>query len=417
MKKIKTLLLLFLFLSAPAMCKVDSICIDSCMLWARQNYPIIEQLNIIEQLKDYNLKNFNSQYVPKLNILGTALYHNQSALPYNSSENISEFRLATAIHLEQTIWDGGQTNSNKKIAKATAEVEKMGVEVKLFELRSKICEIYFSILLSQEQKNKLDRQLNYMNTLLSQVSSAVKNGTAYSSDILAVEAKSLQIYQEKIKLETAENIYRQILSIFIAKNLDDNTFFEYPNVEILPVSQEVVRPELELLEKRKELLEAHNPGLGSLLPTVSLQGFGALGTPKIDIASVNSNYILLGGIAVKWPIGSNIYNSSRDKKRLKLEKDIIESEKESFELSRNIGTSRQMELKSQWDSIIMYDEKIIEILCKRKSAIEQRYTKGIADIKEYIDCICEEDIAQSEKILHTIERSMAIYQYNLEIGY
>ena len=57
--------------------------------------------------------------------------------------------------VNQTIWDGGATKTQKKIINAQSETDKANVDVALHDLKSRVNQLYFGILLVDEQLKQL----------------------------------------------------------------------------------------------------------------------------------------------------------------------------------------------------------------------------------------------------------------------
>ena len=52
-----------------------------------------------------------------------------------------------ALELNQTIWDGGKSVADKRIARAEAAEQKTMTDVDLYELEGRVDDLYFGILL------------------------------------------------------------------------------------------------------------------------------------------------------------------------------------------------------------------------------------------------------------------------------
>ncbi len=331
---------------------------------------------------------------------------------------VEPWRFAGILQVEQPIWDGGRIENQKKIARAEAEVNKSAVEIKIAELKEKVSEIYFGILLAQTQREQLQLQTETLEQSLKTLQSAAKAGSAFTSDADAVEVKLLQTEQQGIQLRRSERAYRRMLSIFIGRTIPETTVLEVPAIVLRSGREFDNRPEMALFEHRKRLLDAYNPGAGEVLPRVSLQGMGLLTVPQLKMPNGGDwNHLLLGGINVSWPIGGRAYTMGVDKKRLKVEKDQVDREKESFEMGQRINLTRQTELLAQWDELIAYDDRIIDILARRTRTLEARYKNGVVPIADWLQAVSEESAARQNKALHEIQKMMTSYQYNRELGY
>ena len=145
---------------------------------------------------------------------------------------------------------------------------------------------------------------------------------------------------------------------------------------------------------------------------------GLLTVPKLEMQNgTDWNHLLMGGINVSWPIGGRTYTMGVDKKRLKVEKDQVDREKESFEMGQRISLARQAEMLTQWDDLIAYDDRIIDLLARRTRTMESRYKNGVVPVAEWLQAVGEEGAARQAKAMHEIQKMMTSHQYNRELGY
>ena len=422
MKK-RRLLLILSFLSLGVWCPdrlaaQGSLCLDSCLQWAVDNYPLVEQLQLIDRSRDYNLKNINTGYILHANITAFGGYIEGIPDLSGMGMEVDPWRFAGILQVEQPIWDGGRLENRKKIARAEAEVNKSTVEIKIAELKDKVSEIYFGILLAQTQREQLQLQQETLEQSLKTLQSAAKAGSAFTSDADAVEVKLLQIEQQGVQLRSSERAYRRMLAIFIGRPVGETTVLEVPAVVVRNGHDVDNRPEMALFEHRKQLLDAYNPGAGEVLPRVSLQGMGLLTIPKLEMQGGSDwNHMLMGGINVSWPIGGRTYTMGVDKKRLKVEKDQVDREKESFEMGQRLNLTRQAEMLAQWDDLIAYDDRIIDLLARRTRTMASRYKNGVVPVAEWLQAVSEEGAARQAKAMHEIQKMMTSHQYNRELGY
>lgn len=424
----------------------ERLCLDSCLKWAVQNYPLVEQLQLIDRSRDYNIRNINTGYILRANISAfggyieglpdfSAMGMDMGAMGSVTPQvDIDPWRIAGMIQLEQPIWDGGRIENQKKIVRAEAEVNKSAIEIKVAELKDKVSEIYFGILLAQTQREQLQLQMETLEQSLKTLKSAAKAGSAFTSDADAVEVKLLQTEQQAVQLRCSENAYRRMLSIFIGRPIGGTTELEVPVILLREGMDISHRPEMALFEHRKNLLDAYNPGAGEVLPRVSLQGMGLITWPDIEMGmnatmasptggtttttnTTKFNHLLMGGLHVSWPIGGRTYTMGVDKKRLKTEKDIVDRDRESFEMGQQINLARHLETLAQWDDLIAYDDRIIDILARRTRTLESRYQNGVAPITDWLQAVSEESAARQGKAMHEIQKMMTCLQYNRELGY
>lgn len=392
--------------------------IDSCQKWALSNYPIIDQLQLIELSKNYHVKAVNTGYIPTVDIMALGAYidgiPNLSGDPNAKSE---PWKFIGAATLRQTIWDGGQLETQKKIIRAQAEIDKQNIKIALFDLKNKVSDIYFGILLAKEQEKQLELEEKYLKKSLNTVKVAMDNGTAYPSDLDELKVALLTLEQNESQLNYMLEAYLDMLSLFINKDLSINTEFEKPELILQIDKSGINRPEISLFKNKRALLNAHNPGAGDVLPTVSLIGMGAMILPEINMGMDPINHLFIGGLNIKWTLGGRAYTFGFDKKRLNTEKQKIDNEEETFLFNLDLNLSKDISAIKQWDEMIVKDNDIIELRKKITASGEIKYKNGVINLTELIRYINEESLARQKKTLHEVEKLKSIYQYNSELGY
>lgn len=71
-----------------------------------------------------------------------------------------------ALELNQTIWDGGKSVADKRIARAEAAEQKTMTDVDLYELEGRVDDLYFGILLLDERIAQTNLTLNLLRSNL-----------------------------------------------------------------------------------------------------------------------------------------------------------------------------------------------------------------------------------------------------------
>ena len=129
--------------------------IDSCMRMARENYPQIRQLNLIEEASRYEIASIAKSWLPHLNISGKATYQSDVVeMPFDIQGftfDLPHDQYSLVGEISQTIWDGGTTGSQKDVAASGARVQKEQVEVSLYAINERVEKIFLGILLYDGQ--------------------------------------------------------------------------------------------------------------------------------------------------------------------------------------------------------------------------------------------------------------------------
>src|SRR6478752_5284822 len=139
-------------LVAAGSAAAQTISIDSCYAFAIRNYPLIKQYDLIEKTKEYTLSNAGKAYLPQVSVTAiTGYVFGGFPTQPSADNNNSNFKFIGLAQLNQTIWDGGATKTQKNIISASSETDKAGIAVQLNELRTRVNQLYFGILLVNEQ--------------------------------------------------------------------------------------------------------------------------------------------------------------------------------------------------------------------------------------------------------------------------
>ena len=206
--------------------------LEECHRLAKENYPEIKRYELIDKSEQYNIKNALMAWAPQINISGQATY--QSATPTYPEVfdaflalsgidmlGIDKFQYKAAIDVNQTIWDGGYSKANLDIAKADAKAERKQNEIALYDLQSRVNDIYFGILLLEERKAQTENLIEILESNLNRMRVYQRNDIAMQSDVDAIEVELLSAKQNLAQITSSLKSFRQMLEIFIGQKLKD----------------------------------------------------------------------------------------------------------------------------------------------------------------------------------------------------
>ena len=169
MKRIIIVLTLLLGYLSPTV--YGQLTLDSCQQRARANYPLVKRYNLIEKSNEYSLATAGKNYLPQFAVSAKATYQSDVtkmpvSIPGIAIEGVSKDQYGVTLDVTQSIWDGGTTQAQKRIIKAGSDVEKRQLDVEVYKLTDRVNQLYFGILLVDEQleQNRLlqeDLERNY----------------------------------------------------------------------------------------------------------------------------------------------------------------------------------------------------------------------------------------------------------------
>ena len=396
--------------------------IEECQQKARDNYPLIKQYGLIERSKAYNLSNIIKAYLPQFVLNGQATYQSDViglpiSLPGISIPSIDKDQYRATIDVSQSLWDGGVIRMRKKIAQAKKDVERQNLEINLYALQNQVNQLYFSILIVDEQLKRLDILEDDLQNSLEIIKTMLENGVSTLSEIDAVRVEILNLEQKRTELKSLRLIYSDMLSAMTGEEISNKTVFQKPTDLLVDPHSPINRPDIGLFEKQRIVLNAQkNMITAKNRPKIRLFAQGGYGKPGLNILSNEFDFFTLGGIKISWNFGG-LYTKSNEKKLIAINKDKIDNQEEIFIFNARLEFSQAYNEILMAKALIQKDDEIIKLRHKVKIAAESKYKNGVYTINDLLKDIHAENRSKQDKIVHEIMYLMSIYNYKNIQGY
>ena len=397
--------------------------LDECRRLALEHYPEIRQYDLIAQTEQYNLSNAARAWIPQVALSGQATY--QSATPTypeafktilqaNGIEmaGIHRDQYKVSIDVSQHIWDGGKSRADKAIAKAEAEEQRSRVDVSLYDLQSRVDNLYFGILLLDERKSQTEVLIELLASNLARLQTYYKNGVAMQADVDAVEAELLAARQTLGQVESSRMSYRRMLEIFIGQPLTTDKL-ERPAMQQLQ-SRTLARPELALFEAQESILTAQRKAINvSLMPRFSAFAQVYYGYPGLDMfksmVSSDWSFNAIAGVRVSWNIGA-FYTKRNNLEKLNAAEKQIAVQRDVFLFNTQMQTTQDDGEIARLRQAITDDSRIVELRRRVRMAAESQLKNGVIDATDLLRKISDETAAALARSTHEIELLQSIYR-------
>ena len=394
----------------------NPICIDICQERARENYPLIRQHGLINLSQAYNLSTISTGYLPQVSLNGQATYqsdvvHLPISLPGINVPSMDKDQYKATLDVTQTIWDGGNISSQRKIVQSNKDIDRQTLEVQLYTIRERINQLYFGILMIREQLNQLYLLREDLQNGLKTVQAFSQNGTATQSDIDAVQVELLNVEQRETELHSLNRAYIQMLSAMTNTELGEDTPLEKPSEDIVNLHASINRPELELYEKQRSLFDAQESLITAKnMPRLSLFLQGGYGKPGLNMLSDQFDLFGIAGVRLSWNFG-NLYSTKNEKRLIETNKNMVNTLQETFLFNTNLQLKQLYNDILKAKELITKDDEIIALRKRVKAASESKYENGIYTINDLLKDINAENQSKQAKVLHEMLYLMNIYSY------
>ena len=417
---------IWILMMLPAMAQAQTL--EECQRAAEQNYPLIRQYGLIEKTTSLNVANIQKGWLPQVTASAQAtLQTDVTAFPDKlqtvfqqtgiTMDGLKKDQYRVGIDVQQTVYDAGNIKSQKEIARRQGELQSRQNEVTMYNVRKSVNEMYFSLLLVDEQI-RLNADLQ---TVLEgnekKLAAMLKGGTASESDWQNVKAERLNVVQKMTGLQSQRTALARMLSIFCGIEVNGLVKPEMPE-NINPSIN--LRPELKALDAQLRLTDAQEKALdAAMMPRLGVFAQGYYGYPGYnmfeDMMSRKFSWNGMIGARLTWNIGA-LYTRKNDKAKLQVQRETTEVNRERFLFDNNLEQIEQNENISRYRQMMTDDEEIISLRSSIRKAAESKLAHGIIDVNDLVREINSENKARVEQCIHEIEMLKEIYDLKITIG-
>jgi outer membrane protein TolC len=290
-------------------------------------------------------------------------------------------------------------------------VSEKETETDLYKLRSQVNGYYFNLLLIDRQKEILNNYLILVNKRIKTMESALANGVIIKSDIDVMSSEKIKIDQQIRENEILKASLLTQLSDLTGTRIDDGSKFILPSLQG-EISDELLRPELQLFDLRKEQLAAGLKAVDSKRMPKAF-GFATLGygNPPGNnfFKDAFEPYYILGA-GIKW----NIYDwnkAKNEKEVIARQQQILDNRKTDLtDNLKRLLLSKKAEIENL-NSLVESDSSLIVVRKRITASSESQYNNGTIIATEYLSELNAEQQSVINYEIHKIKLSMAKVEY------
>ena len=402
--------ILFLIFSIASYSQ-QKLTIEECYALAEKNYPLAKQINLLQQKSTYEIDALNKAKLPKIDLNAQATYQSDviglpTTLPGVESLNKDQYR--ATLDVNQLLYNGGMIAANTKLKEAQTLTQQQQVEVNLYQLKSRINYSYMMILLWQDQRELLFAKQNTIYSKIKEVKSGVKNGAILPASEQVLEA-------ELLKLEQAltENSFQRIKEIQNLSSLTTTTIAENAVLErpITAFKANGTRPEIKFFDLQQDQIEASKNIIAkSNSPKLNAFGQAGYGNPGLNMLNNSFEDFYIVGLKLNWNVLD--WNKSKtDKQALDIAKEVVATEKETFETNNQMQLNELQSEISKIEIIIKTDSQIIHLREKVVQSFDSQLRNGVITSSDYITELNQLFDAKTNQKVHQTQLELAKINY------
>jgi len=418
---------LWIVMLLPLMAQAQTL--EECQQAAERNYPLIRQYDLVARTTDLTVQNIQKGWLPQVSAQAQATlqsdvvsWPDQIKAVYTTMgidmKGLRKDQYRVGVDVSQMVYDGGAIRSQKEIARQRGATEEAETEVTMYQVRRRVNEMYFGLLLLDEQirlngdlQQLLDGNEKKLNTMF-------RRGTAAESDYQAVKAERLNVRQQGLSLQLQRRSLAAVLSTFCGMEVKA---VEKPGLAVATQSQQTgLRPELKAIDARLRLADAQERSLdAALMPRLNVFATGFYGYPGYNMFEdmMSHRWSLNGmiGARLSWNVGA-LYTRKNDKARIQLQRDMAENSRDVFLFNNTLEQMQQNENIERYRSQMKDDEEIIGLRAAVRKAAESKLEHGIIDVNDLVKEINAENNARVQQSMHEIEMLKEMYDLKFTTG-
>lgn len=413
---------LFFLLAAPLLLRAQEVQTQliECQQRAVQHFPLVKERELLRQIEADKLKNISTARLPQNEVAAQATY--QSAVPTLPIKlpgvavvpvDKDQFRVSDETDL--LLYDGGRTSAQKALVKALTLVEQQRTEVDLYAIRSEVTRLYANIVEADTRLELLQLLKQNVDDRITKVKAGVEAGTVLASNLLVLQAEALGVVQRINEQRSTRKGLIAVMGIYTGDTLGVATHFGMPALDA-GLKDSITRPEMALFQSQytsytaqRKLLEA------GTRPQFKAFFQGGVGRPGLNILDNSVKAYYVTGLKVSWSLGA-FYTLRRDRDVLRRQQEIVDAQRESFELRVNAQLAKQKEEIARIRQLLQEDNEIISVRTQVRDISAGQLDAGVITSSDYLIELNAQNQALMNQKLHQVQLVFAYVEYNLING-
>ena len=415
MKKYIIIISFFLFQVVIAQ---EQLTLEKCYQLVETNYPLAKQNDILKNQLEVQTEAFNKDKLPKVSLNAQATYQSEVtrvpfSLPNATIEPLNKDQYRATLDINQLIYNGNIIEAQTNLKTAQTKTQQQQVKVTLYQLKSIVNQYYFGILLLQKKQELVTVKKVLLLEKIKEIQAAVKFGAVLPSSEQVIEAEIIKINQQSNDIRYEKLKLFNHLNKLTDSNFNENTVLvEEKTIK----SQQGNRPEYELFELQNQQIDANKSLISKTnYPKINAFAQGGYGNPALNMLNNSFETFYMTGIRLNWTL-FDWNKTKKEKEALEISKQLIETEKETFELNIN---SQLQEVNFEIERIeqqIISDAEIIQLREKIVLSAEAQMKNGVITSSDYLNEVTQLFETKINEQTHKVQLELAKVNYQIIKG-
>lgn len=393
------------------------ITLDSCYAMSERNYPLVKKREIISQQSQLQTEVIKKNLLPQIGLNAQATYqsdvtHVNVSIPnfHVTSPNKDQYK--SYLNVNQVLYDGGAINGATTLQETQEKLEQQAVTVSLYQVKNNVNDLFFTILLLQENEELLNELKENLLQKRKEVESAVKNGVTLQANLNLLDIEILKVDQKINNLTSDKKTILDLMSQFTGATFSNDTKFESPANTII-TSSSLNRPELKLFDLQRQQIDAATAlkDVGKK-PTVAAFVQAGFGNPALNMLDNTFQGYYIAGLRLNW----NVFDwnkTNKEQELLQVQKKIVDNEQEIFTFQTDLQKKKLNQEIEKIQETLKSDQQIINLRKQVVASYESQLNNQAITYTDYLNELTA--LKQAEIVLKSHEIELIQIQSQLDL--
>lgn len=414
--KLKTLLLCWLI--APLLVEAqsaDSLSVDDCIRLALEYSPQQQRIGTAGQIRDLQLDNLSSNNLPRISLGAQASWQSEVfGIPVESPlfkvPEVPKDQYKVTADLSQRLWDGRLNRHLEAQRNSEAQLVSAQVAADLQPLREQVVELYFRLLLLEENDAIFQSNIRELQARLKQVEGAVREGTALRTAADQVRMQLLKTEQQILALRSDYNALSGTLNLLLGRPAEALLQLRRSPTPVLPAdyAANTARPEFALLQQQREAIAIGEKVLDARAqPRVEAFWQGGLGRPNpFNMFETGFQPFMIVGLRAQWTPW-DWGNRKREHQIMALQAKNLQTQEAALLQRLQTGRWKDYSETAKYLYLIEQDDAMIALQSDILRRAEAQVQNGIMTETDYLAQMNLLNQARLARSLHRIQAAQA----------
>ncbi len=400
---------------------LQPVSLQECLQKAVAHFPNEKQLQYNQQTHQLKDEILNKNYLPSLNLNGQVSHQSEvTSIPISfpgiSIPTPSKNMYKLNLDLQQLIWDGGMTSSQKNLENSSYQIADQQVKISTYQQKQRVALLYFNILFQQENLKALDVLIDDLKARIGEAESGEANGAVLASDVDVLKVSRMQAQQAILENQEDTRGLLDEMNELTGMKIQSAKQLQTPDFKGTQFPFENNRPEFRLLTlQQNNLNDLKKMYTAKRMPTLAAFGQAGYGRPGYNMLNNDFKTYYMFGLQLHW----NIFDWNHVKKEkqvLSIQKNILQAEKETFDQNLRVTYKKQLAAIEKYQKLVTTDQQIVDLQNQVVTTAQSKLRNGTLTPADYLIQLNKKIKALLTMDAHHLQLLFTKYQYLTAIG-